>query len=88
VVSAALAAAETEATGSINVGTGLETTVLELVERLRALSGESGFEAQLAPARRGEVQRISIDPARAAETLGWSPQTGLDEGLKLTLDSL
>ncbi len=88
VVSAAMAAAETEAGGSINIGTGVETTVLELVERLRELSGESGFEAEFAPARRGEVQRISIDPARAAEALGWAPQTGLEEGLRLTLDSI
>jgi UDP-glucose 4-epimerase len=88
VVSAALAAAESEAGGALNVGTGIETTVLELVEGLRELSGEGGFEAQLAPARRGEVQRISIDPARAAEALGWRPQVGLDEGLRLTLDSL
>ncbi len=88
VVSAALAAAEGEASGSINVGTGVETTVLELVERLRDLSGESGFEARFAPARRGEVQRISIDPARASEALGWVPQVGLEEGLRLTLDSV
>ncbi len=88
VVSAALAAAESEAGGAFNIGTGVETSVLDLVEGLRELSGEGGFEAQLAPARRGEVQRISIDPARAADALGWRPQVGLDEGLRLTLDSL
>ena len=88
VVSAALAAAESEAGGAFNIGTGVETSVLDLVEGLRGLSGEGGFEAQLAPARRGEVQRISIDPARAADALGWRPQVGLDEGLRLTLDSL
>ncbi len=89
VVSAALAAAESEAGGSVNVGTGIETTVLELVESLRTMSGnEQSFEPQFAPARPGEVQRISIDPSRAADALGWRPLTGLDEGLKLTLDSL
>ncbi len=88
IVSAALAAADSDVTGSLNIGTGVETTVLDLVEGLRDLSGESGFEAQLAPARRGEVQRISIDPSRAAEAFGWTPRIGLEEGLRLTLDSL
>jgi UDP-glucose 4-epimerase len=88
VVSAALAAAAAEATGAFNVGTGVETTVLDLVESLRRLSGESGFEPQLAPPRPGEVQRISIDPSQAAGALGWRPQVDLDQGLRLTLDSL
>jgi UDP-glucose 4-epimerase len=88
VVSAAQAAAESEASGSFNVGTGIETTVLELVESLGGLGGAESFEPEFAPARPGEVQRISIDPSRAAEALGWRPQTGLDEGLALTLESL
>ncbi|HEX8958456.1 MAG TPA: NAD-dependent epimerase/dehydratase family protein [Solirubrobacterales bacterium] len=87
VVAAALAAAESEATGPINVGTGVETDVLELVERLGALGG-GGFEPEFAPPRAGEVQRIAIDPARAEQELGWRAEVGLEEGLRLTLDSL
>ena len=68
VVSAALAAAAGEASGAINIGTGVETTVLELVERLRELSGESGFEAEFAPAapRRGaaDLDRPRRGPRR------------------------
>jgi len=89
VVAAILAAAETPgAAGAINVGTGREASVLELVEMLRALGPSEGFEPEFAPPRTGEVQRISIDPARARAELGWSAQTGLEEGLKLTLDSI
>ncbi|HET7177057.1 MAG TPA: NAD-dependent epimerase/dehydratase family protein [Solirubrobacterales bacterium] len=101
VVAAALAAAESEAAGPINVGTGVETDVLELAERLGALGGRgdgpggrgdgpggNGFEPEFAPARAGEVQRISIDPARAERELGWRAQTGLEKGLRLTLASL
>jgi UDP-glucose 4-epimerase len=87
VVAAALAAAESEAGGPINVGTGIETDVLELARRLGELGGE-GFEPELAPARPGEVQRISIDPGRAERELGWRAVTGLDKGLRLTLESL
>jgi UDP-glucose 4-epimerase len=88
VVSAALAAAESGASGAINIGTGRETDVLELVKLLGELGDASGFEAQLAPPRPGEVQRISIDPARAERELGWSAETDLEQGLRLTLDSI
>jgi UDP-glucose 4-epimerase len=88
VVAAALAAAESEVNGAINLGTGRETSVLELVEALRTLGGREDFEAEFAPARAGEVQRIAIDPGRAEQELGWRAETGLEEGLRATLGSL
>ena len=88
VVAAMLAAAGSEATGPINVGTGIETDVLELARQLGELGGTESFQPEMAPARTGEVQRISIDPGRAGRELGWKAQTGLKEGLRLTLDSI
>jgi UDP-glucose 4-epimerase len=88
VVAAMLAAVGSETTGPVNIGTGIETDVLELVEQLGALGGGESFEPELAPPRPGEVQRISIDPGRAERELGWKPQMGLAEGLRLTLDSI
>jgi UDP-glucose 4-epimerase len=88
VVSAALAAAGSQVSGPINIGTGRETTVLELVDALAALGGGESFEPELAPERTGEVQRIALDAARAERELGWRAEVGLDEGLKLTLDSI
>jgi UDP-glucose 4-epimerase len=88
VVAAALAAAGSEATGPINVGTGIETDVLELTRLLGELGEADGFEPELAPARAGEVQRIAIDPGRAERELGWHAETSLEEGLRLTLDSI
>jgi UDP-glucose 4-epimerase len=88
VVAAALAAAESEASGAINIGTGIETDVLELVTRLRELAGREDFEPELAPQRAGEVQRIALDPGLAERELGWRARTGLDEGLRLTLDAM
>jgi len=88
VVAAALAAAESEASGALNIGTGIETDVLELVRTLAELGDSESFEPDFAPLRTGEVQRISIDPARAERELGWKAETGLDEGLRLTLASI
>jgi len=88
VVSAALAAGDSEATGAINIGTGVETNVLELIEALKRLSGNESFEPEFAPARTGEVQAISIDAGRAERELGWQAAMDLDEGLRVTLDSI
>jgi UDP-glucose 4-epimerase len=88
VVAAALAAAESSFSGPVNIGSGIETDVLELAQRLAELGGATDFEPELAPTRTGEVQRISLDAGRAGRELGWRAETSLADGLRLTLDSL
>jgi UDP-glucose 4-epimerase len=88
VVAANLAAAGADGAGPYNVGTGVETSVLELVQALRELGGGGEFEPIFEPARPGEVQRIAIDPSRARSELGWEPRVALREGLERTLASM
>jgi UDP-glucose 4-epimerase len=88
VVDAALAAAGSRAGGAVNIGTGREASVLELVEILGRLGDRKDFEPQLAPPRAGEVQRISLDAGLAERELEWAPRTSLEDGLRLTLDAL
>jgi UDP-glucose 4-epimerase len=88
VVSAALAAGDAEATGPVNIGTGVETNVLELIEALKSLSGNDSFEPNFEPERTGEVQRITIDAGRAERELGWRAEMDLEEGLRVTLESI
>jgi UDP-glucose 4-epimerase len=85
VVAANLRAAELAVGGSINVGTGVETSVLDLVEAFRGLEGGEAFSPVHAPARAGEVLRSCLDASRARELLGWAPQVPLDDGLRRTL---
>jgi UDP-glucose 4-epimerase len=87
VVAANLAAAGSDATGSFNIGTGRQTSVIDLVEALAEISGQP-FEAELAPERPGEVRHIALDYTRAREQLGWEPKVELREGLKRTLESV
>jgi UDP-glucose 4-epimerase len=86
VVSAFLAAADRDASGTFNVGTGVETSVIELGERLGAIC-ERPFEPELAAAREGEVQRIAIDSTLAGSELGWAPASDLERGLRATVAS-
>jgi UDP-glucose 4-epimerase len=88
VVAAALEAAESDAGGPINIGTGIETDVLELAALLGELGGSENFEPEFAPPRTGEVQRVALDPGRAERELGWRAQTTLEEGLRLTLEAI
>jgi UDP-glucose 4-epimerase len=85
VVAALIAAASSDATGEINIGTGVETDILTLVETLRSLSGRESFEPEFAPPRTGEVEQISIDPALAWRELAWKARIDLDAGLRSTI---
>jgi UDP-glucose 4-epimerase len=83
VVEAFLAAAESEAQGTYNIGTGIETSVLELGGVLAGICDRQ-FDPEMTPARPGEVQRIAINSSLAAEDLGWRARTSLEEGLRAT----
>ncbi|MGA9635359.1 MAG: GDP-mannose 4,6-dehydratase, partial [Solirubrobacterales bacterium] len=85
VVDALLAMEGSEEGGPINVGTGIETTVLELAERIGASSGRDDFQPETAPARPGEIDRTVLDTEAAAERIGWRAERPLDSGLEQTL---
>jgi UDP-glucose 4-epimerase len=89
VVRAQLMAAEAEVGGEINIGTGRETSVLDLVAVMKELVPEAAdtFEPQFEPARLGEVERSCLDVTHAREVLGFEAQTSLREGMRATLDA-
>jgi UDP-glucose 4-epimerase len=69
--------------GTFNVGTGKETSVLDLLARIQGVAG-TNVEPEFAPPRSGELQRSVLDVSRAAEELGWRPAQDLDAGLAAT----
>jgi UDP-glucose 4-epimerase len=85
IVRANLLAAASDATGSVNIGSGVETSVLELADAMRDLGGDAPFAPRVADARAGEVRRSCLDAGRARAQLGWEPAIALDEGLRRTL---
>ena len=84
-VRAFLAALESDVSGTFNVSSGQETSLLDLWETLRGVHGEE-HPMKHAPARVGEVQRSVLDPSSARETFGWEPQVSLRDGLQKTYD--
>jgi UDP-glucose 4-epimerase len=85
VVDAFVAAGESYgvAGAKLNIGTGTQTSVLELYEALRAVTG-FGPEPTFVPPRPGELQAIALDCARAEQVLGWRPKLDLKAGLERT----
>lgn len=68
-----------------NVGTGVETTVLELAAALQGAAG-SNVPVHHAPARLGEQQRSSVNIDKAARELGWKPEMSIAEGTRRTFE--
>lgn len=70
--------------GIYNVGTGVETSVVELYAAIAAAAGGTDRPPAFAAARLGELQRSVLDPGLAARELGWRPERSLAEGLSDT----
>jgi UDP-glucose 4-epimerase len=80
-------AAAGHAGGIYNIGTGVETSVNELHAVCRRVTGIDQ-EPEYAEARPGDIERSVTDPALAARELGWRAEQSLEDGLRLTWESL
>jgi len=85
VVRANVAALERGDGISVNIGTGVETSVNTVFRILRDLAGSRQEEIH-GPAMPGEQRRSCLENRMASYELGWYPETSLEEGLARTLD--
>jgi UDP-glucose 4-epimerase len=69
--------------GVFNVGTGVATSVLELLQACLRVSGKQ-TEPVFDPPRPGELQRSVLDPGLIERELGFRAATDLARGLQLT----
>lgn len=73
-----------EVTGPINIGNPVETTVLELAERIRDLLGSSS-DIKFMPLPVDDPIQRCPDITRARTLLDWEPRVKLEDGLKRTV---
>jgi UDP-glucose 4-epimerase len=70
---------------AIQLGSGQETSINQLVALMRPVVGENHFPpVRYLPSRAGELRRNFVSIARAQKYLNFSPQTDLLTGLKAT----
>ena len=73
----------------VNIGSGREISIGDLIELLIKISGKDATvvvdESRLRPTG-SEVERLLCDNTRANEWAGWSPAHTLEEGLQITSD--
>ncbi len=72
-------------TGPINMGNPEETSILELAERVRTLTG-SATPIVFEDLPRDDPVRRKPDITLARNQLGWEPKVSLDQGLRRTID--
>lgn len=87
VVRANMAASELPLDGIYNVGTGVETSVNELYERIREALG-SATEAEHGPPKAGEQMRSVLDAAKLRAAAGLNDFMPFAEGVKRTVEWL
>ena len=68
----------------LNIGSGIETSVNDLVRILQETVGRP-LRFQHGPAKPGEQQRSALDAGLAKRLLGWQPTMDVREGLARTL---
>ena len=85
-----LAAAQPTPGGPYNIGTGIDSSVLELIEAIDAAAapGEAPLNPEFAAAREGELQHSSLDVSLARDELGFSASTDLKSGVAATVEAL
>ena len=64
----------------LNIGTGVETSVNELVSTLKNTIGYEG-KVLYYPKRDGELLRSVLDNSKAKKVLGWDPKFSLNDGI-------
>jgi UDP-glucose 4-epimerase len=75
-----------DAIGNVyNIGTGVETSVLELAEKVARAAGRDQYPVVHKPLRKvDKVIRRAVSVVRIQQLMGWQPKHSLDEGLRLT----
>ncbi len=86
VVDAFVRAATRPCRGLLNIGTGVETSVVELYRMVAEVSGVS-LEPRFAPGRAGELRRSALDAGAARRELGWQPWTSLEDGIRAVVEA-
>ncbi len=87
VVRANILAGDAPTNSVINIGTGVELSVMDVYEKMVEIFGKN-VPLRITGPREGDLRRSVLDPTRAKLGLGWEPEIDLEEGLHLLKESM
>lgn len=70
---------------AFNFGAEKPISVKDLVNKIAALTSESGPKPKVLGSTKNEIDRQYLDSSKAKKILGWEPKYSLEEGLKETI---
>jgi UDP-glucose 4-epimerase len=68
---------------AFNIGTAVETSVVDVARKLMKSAGRD-VPIDFQPRRAGEIQRSCLNIGKVTRELGWQPRVTIDEGLSRT----
>jgi UDP-glucose 4-epimerase len=83
-VNAFIKAMEIDFIGEINIGTRIETNLLQVIEAIENAQDQK-LKKKFGPAKAGEQARSCLDASLAKEVLNWQAEIDLQAGIKRTL---
>lgn len=85
VIKAFLSAMDSHHLGPVNIGTGVETDLMTIINLLEKFSGKKFNYKHVDPIP-GEVLRSVLNINKAKDVLGWKPEVDIEEGIKRTVE--
>jgi dTDP-glucose 4,6-dehydratase len=70
----------------LNIGSGIELSVLEIADRILSALGKPGSLVRMVKDRPGHVRRHAVNTGKIRTSLGWKPEVDFEKGMELTVD--
>jgi UDP-glucose 4-epimerase len=86
VVRANLLALSAKPGEAFNVGTGVVTSMLSLIDTLSRITGKK-YNPSFAPERKNDIRYSCADTEKAEKILGFKAETTIEEGLRRTIEA-
>ncbi|MDR4890021.1 NAD-dependent epimerase/dehydratase family protein [Fredinandcohnia sp. QZ13] len=85
IVGANMRASEIPSNCIINIGTGVQTSLNNLISVFKEVSGKE-TEIRYSEARKGDIKHSYFNKQKAFDVLGWEPKVNLHEGIQKTFN--
>jgi UDP-glucose 4-epimerase len=84
IVRACIIAMENKSVDTYNIGSGVETNIVNLINVIKSITGKE-FKYKNEKERSGEAKRSVLDCSKAKKMIGWRAEINIEDGIRKTL---